>query len=105
MDERFYNRTIQYCDNYKKTLSQGERDFILRKTIESYYETLQKKVAEKGTPLEQHEKDMIFESILSDAVLHSHAVAATEYYSNIIDTYRLDFEKKNKRKILIDISN
>ena len=92
MDKLTYDKINEYCTSkYSGVLVQAERDYVLRKFLDSYYEAVKKyEEIHHATPSPQEEQTII-NSLLNDSTLLSYADSAKNYYEqfkgNIVNDY------------------
>jgi hypothetical protein len=78
-------------------LVQAEKDYILRKFLDSYYESLKKFAETNGVEADEQQKKTIVTSLLSDSNLDSYIDSAKNYYQQWTSNLELDFQKKQQK--------
>ena len=95
MDKSTYDAINKYCTSkYNGFLVQAEKDYILRKFLDSYYESLKKFAETNGTEANEQQKKTIATSLLSDSNLDSYIDSAKNYYQQWTSNIESDFQKK-----------
>ena len=99
MDKFAFDKINHYCGNYKKTVSQIERDYVIRKFSETYFSTVEEKKAANNVPsLTQQELEDIRNVMLNDGNLESIVISAGNYYEEIKGKFLSDYKKENRLK-------
>ena len=97
MDKTTYDYIINYCSiKYKGILGTTERDFVLRKFLDSYYEAL--KSFEENNPGKKPteiEEQTIMSSLMNDNTMNSFIDSAKSFYAD----YRASVENEYQRKL------
>lgn len=98
MDKSTYDKINDYCTSkYDGILVPAEKDYILRKFLDSYYESLEKYVEINGTEADDQQKKTIIASLLSDSTLNSYIDSAKTYYQQLTNSLEADFHKKQQK--------
>lgn len=98
MDKSTYDAINKYCTSkYNGFLVQAEKDYILRKFLDSYYESLKKFAETNGTEADEQQKKTIATSLLSDSNLDSYIDSAKNYYQQWTSNIESDFQKKQQK--------
>lgn len=94
MDKSTYDKINEYCTSkYSGMLVQPERDFVLRKFLESYYEAVDRyKDTHKSDPSPAEEQTII-SSLLNESTLLSYIDSAKNYYEKFKNNIENDFKK------------
>jgi len=100
VDKDTYDKINEYTSKSKGVLTQAERDYVLRKFLDSYYEALEKyKVSNNGIEADAPQKKIIISSLLNDSTLQSYVDSAKSYFETVKNTLENDFKKtQNKYK-------
>lgn len=100
MNKTTYDKINEYCTTkYEGVLVQAERDFVLRKFLDSYYEAVDKyKELHKSEP-SQTEEQTIINSLLIESTLLSYIDSAKNYYEKFRTNIESDFKKKQDKPI------
>ncbi|MDI6678829.1 MULTISPECIES: hypothetical protein [Bacillus cereus group] len=93
MDKPTFDQINNFCDGHN--ISQIERDFVIRKFSESFYNAVEKKETQKGSSLTSKEISDIREPLLNDVSLDNIIVAAKSYHSTVEERFFLQFQKNN----------
>lgn len=95
MDKITYDKINEYCNKkIGRILVQAERDYILRKFLDSYYEAVDKyKEVHNSDPTDE-EKKTILNSLLNDSTLLSYGDSAKSYYEEIRRNIENELQKK-----------
>lgn len=98
MDKITYNKINEYCTTrYGRVLDQPERDYILRKFLESYYEAVDRyKEVHHSEPSPIEEKTII-NSLLNESTLLSYSDSAKSYYEKFKNDIENNFKKKQDK--------
>jgi len=94
LDKSTFNRINSFCDN--NNTSQTERDFVIRKFLESLLNALETKERQKGSSLTDQEIKDIQDALLNDITLESLVVSGRSYFSTLEERFFLQFQKNNK---------
>lgn len=94
MDKSTYDKINDYCTSkYNGVLVQPERDFVLRKFLDSYYEAIEKyKEVHHSNPTLTEEQTII-NSLLNESTLLSYIDSAKSYYEKFKNNIESDFKK------------
>ncbi|TQK45789.1 hypothetical protein FB479_113179 [Brevibacillus sp. AG162] len=97
MDNHTFKKINEFCDNVSdRTVSQTERDFVIRKYSESYISSIESKIqANNNQPLTQNQLDDIRDTLLNNSNMENYVIAARDYYQKLEEKYYQDFKKKN----------
>jgi len=97
MNKNCYNALQEFCDRQKDMISTGERDFIIRKFLESFYDTIQIQEQKNGTPLTDNEIRAIEQSLLGDKNLESYVDSAKKFIAATRESLIDDYNKQHRR--------
>jgi len=98
MNKSTYDKINEYCtEKYKGVLVQAERDFVLRKFLDSYYEAIEKykELHDMEPPL--NEEQTIINSLLNENTLTSYVDSAKKYYEEFESTIENNIKKKQDK--------
>lgn len=97
MNKNTYDTINEYCTTkYKGILVQAEKDYVLRKFLDSYYEAIQKFESDNGRKPSGTDEQTIISSLLNESTLLSYTESAKAYYEKFKYSIELEFEKKQK---------
>lgn len=92
MDKSTFDRINTYCDQNHK-ITQTERDFVIRKFLESQLNAIEAKEIQKGAPLTPKERSDIEDALLNNISLESTVIAAKSYYTSLEERFFSQFKK------------
>lgn len=95
MDKSTFDKINNFCDQQKQSVSDAERDTVIRKFLESMFIAISKKEDEKGASLTPQEKKDIQNALLTDTYLDNILVASRQHHSTIEDLLLQKFQKNN----------
>ncbi|MBR3998230.1 MAG: hypothetical protein IKI93_07795 [Clostridia bacterium] len=94
MDLITYNSINEYfATNNKGILTQVEKDYILRKFSDSYYEALEKYKSSNGSEADATQRQIIVSSLLSESNMNSYIDSAKTYYADLKNGIELELNK------------
>ena len=100
MNKATYDKINDYCTTkYEGVLVQAERDFVLRKFLDSYYEAVDKYKEVHMSDPSPVEEQTIIDSLLIESTLISYIDSAKKYYEEFRTNVENDFKKKQERPI------
>lgn len=100
MEKITYEKINDYCTSkYKGILVQAERDYVLRKFLDSYYEALDKYKENNGVEADNSQKQTIVSSLLNDSTLLSYIDSAKSYYEKFTNNLESEFKKTQDKPI------
>lgn len=95
MDKIIYDKINEYCNKkLGRVLVQAERDYILRKFLDSYYEAVEKYIEVNNSDPTDEGKRTILNSLLNDSTLLSYSDSAKGYYEEIRRNIENEFQKR-----------
>jgi len=98
MTKDTYDKINAYCtEKYDGVLIQPERDYILRKFLDSYYEAIEKYKETNQTEPTEAEEQTIVNSLLNESTLLSYVDSAKGYYEKFVGNIENDLRKKQDR--------
>lgn len=98
MDKSAYDRINEFCTSQKDiVLLQPERDYVLRKFLDSYYTAMENHKTQTGNEPTQEEIQTILTSLLNKNTLSSYVDSANKYYKDFIENKENDFKKQHNR--------
>ena len=98
MDKSTYDKINKYCTKeYERVLVQAERDYVLRKFLDSYYEVVDTYKEEHHSEPTPEEEQTIINSLLNEYTLLSYADSAKNYYEKFKNNIENDFKKKQAK--------
>lgn len=95
MDKSTFDKINNFCDQQKQSVSDAERDTVIRKFLESLFRAILEKENEKGSSLTPQETKDIQNALLTDSNLDNILVASRQYHSKIEDVLLQKFQKNN----------
>ena len=96
MDKTAYDRINEYCTSKSDgVLVQAERDYVLRKFLESYYAAIERYKKEHNTDPPAEEEKTIINSLLNDTTMRSFIDSAKIYY----DKYKTNIENDLQKRL------
>lgn len=97
MDKAAYDYINDYCSNkYPGVLLTTERDFVLRKFLDSYFAAIDSfKEQHKGNEPTQDEEKTIISSLMNDNTMNSYIDSAKSYY----EKYKTSIENEYRKKL------
>lgn len=96
MKKDTYDIINNYCTSkYKGVLIQPERDYVLRKFLDSYYESIDRFTETHKCPPTSGEEQTIIDSLLNESTLLSYIESAKNYY----EKFRYNIENDMKKKM------
>jgi len=97
MNKSSYDAIQKYCDNQKETITTNERDFIIRKFMESAFDAIEiHKINNKSEPSAK-EIATIEQTLLVESNLESFVDSAKKFYLSTQQSLIVDYDKKFKR--------
>ena len=100
MNEDTYNKINDYCTmKYNGILVQPERDYVLRKFLDSYYEANDKFVKAHNSKPTPAEEQTIIDSLLNDSTLLSYIDSAKTYYEKFKNNIENEYKKKQDKPV------
>ena len=95
MKKDTYDIINNYCTSkYKGVLIQPERDYVLRKFLDSYYESIDRFTETHKCPPTSEEEQTIIDSLLNESTLLSYIESSKNYYEKF--RYNIENDVKNK---------
>jgi hypothetical protein len=96
MKKDTYDIINNYCTSkYKGVLIQPERDYVLRKFLDSYYESIDRFTETHKCPPTSEEEQTIIDSLLNESTLLSYIETSKNYY----EKFRYNIENDVKKKM------
>lgn len=96
MKKDTYDIINNYCTSkYKGVLIQPERDYVLRKFLDSYYESIDRFTETHKCPPTSEEEQTIIDSLLNESTLLSYIESSKNYY----EKFRYNIENDVKKKM------
>lgn len=96
MKKDTYDIINNYCTSkYKGVLIQPERDYVLRKFLDSYYESIDRFTETHKCPPTSEEEQTIIDSLLNERTLLSYIETSKNYY----EKFRYNIENDVKKKM------
>lgn len=93
-----YELINDYCTTkYEGVITQIERDFVLRKFLDSYFETVEKFKEDNGQEPNESEQQTIINSLLNENTLLSYVDSAKNYYDRFKDGVENEIKKKQNK--------
>lgn len=96
MEKSTYDYINNYCtEKYDGILVQAERDYVLRKFLDSYYSSIQTFINDNGgrNPTDAEEKALI-SSLMNNNTMNSFIDSAKAYYTEYKAEIENDYQKK-----------
>lgn len=98
MDKFTYDKINEYCtEKYQGVLIQPERDYVLRKFLDSYYEAIDKYKENNNLEPTVLEEQTIINSLLNESTLLSYVDSAKGYYEKFTSKLENDFKKRQEK--------
>jgi len=98
MDKSTYDAINDYCTSkYNGFLVPAEKDYIIRKFLDSYYESLEKFAQTNGKDADEQQKKTIITSLLSESNLNSYIDSAKTYYQQWTNNLEAEFQRKQQK--------
>ena len=97
MNKNSFDAIQKFCDTQKETISTNERDFIIRKFLESVFDAIERHEKNNGAYPSAREIEAIEQTLLVDSNLESFADSAKKFYLSTQQSLIVDYEKKFKR--------
>lgn len=98
MNKATYDQINDYCTTkYDGVLVQAERDYVLRKFLDSYYEAVRKYKDLHQIDPPPEEEQTIINSLLNESTLISYVDSAKNYYEKFRANIENDFKKKQDK--------
>ncbi len=99
MDKSTYDSINDYCTSkYSGFLVPAEKDYIIRKFLDSYYESLEKFKQTNGKEADEQQQKTIITSLLSESNLNSYIDSAKTYYQQWTSNLEVEFQKRQQKK-------
>lgn len=96
MKKDTYDIINNYCTSkYKGVLIQPERDYVLRKFLDSYYESIDRFTETHKCPPTSEEEQTIIDSLSNESTLLSYIETSKNYY----EKFRYNIENDVKKKM------
>lgn len=96
MKKDTYDIINNYCTSkYKGVLIQPERDYVLRKFLDSYYESIDRFTETHKCPPTSEEEQTIIDSLLNESTLLIYIETSKNYY----EKFRYNIENDVKKKM------
>lgn len=98
MDRITYDKINEYCaPKHNRILVQAEKDYILRRFLDSYYQALDQYRETNGIDADEGQQQIIISSLLNESTVQSYIDSANSYYikleSNLENKFRKKFDK------------
>lgn len=99
MNKDTYDKINKYCmEKCNGNLTQPEKDYVLRKFFDSYYEAVEKyKEAHHAEP-NIVEEQTIINSLLNESTILSYIDSAKAYYEKIVSSIESTVKKKQDKR-------
>lgn len=98
MNKATYDKINEYCtEKYDGVLIQPERDYVLRKFLDSYYEAIDTHKRVNNAEPTAAEEQTIINSLLNESTLLSYVDSAKGYYEKFVNNIENDFKKKQDK--------
>ena len=98
MDKNTYDKINDYCvTKCEGDLVQAEKDYVLRKFLDSYYEAIDKYKEVYNSEPTPIEEQTIINALLNESTLLSYVDSAQNYYENFKNNIESDFKKKQDK--------
>ena len=97
MNKKSFEAIQAFCDNQKETVTTSERDFIVRKFLESVFDAVEKHEKNKKVYPSAEEIESIEQTLLVDNNLESFVDSARKFYLSTQQSLINDYDKKFKR--------
>ncbi|MGG4155067.1 hypothetical protein [Bacillus muralis] len=94
MDKSTFDKINNFCDRHK-SVSDAERDTVIRKFLETMFNAMTTKETQKGSSLSPREIKDIQDALLTDVNLVNILVAAQQYHTTSEDLLLQKFQKNN----------
>lgn len=100
MNKATYDKINEYCTTkYDGVLVQPERDYVLRKFLDSYYQAVDKYKEIHHSDPTPSEEQTIINSLLNESTLLSYVDSAKNYYEKFKINIENDFKKKQDKPL------
>lgn len=95
MNKSTYDKINEYCTTrYEGVLVQAERDFILRRFLDSYYQAIETHTQEHNAVPTEAEEQMIVNSLLNDSTMQSYIDSAKVYFRDLSTNIENDYKRR-----------
>ncbi len=98
MNKTTYDKINAYCmEKCNGVLIQPERDYVLRKFLDSYYEVIKNHRERNNAEPTETEEQTIVNSLLNENTLLSYVDSAKVYYGNFKSELESEFKKRQDK--------
>jgi len=97
MNKKSFDAIQTFCDNQKETVTTSERDFIVRKFLESVFDAVEKHEKNRNAYPSTQEIESIEQTLLVDSNLESFVDSARKFYLSTQQSLINDYDRKFKR--------
>ena len=98
MNKNSFDTIQKYCDRQNETITTNERDFMIRKFMESVFDAIEiHKANNDGSEPSAKEVATIEQTLLVESNLESFVDSAKKFYLSTQQSLIVDYDKKFKR--------